>query len=133
LNLDDGMIQFVLSISDLAAMDQQMLRVDHLPAARYTLKIDGKTVTSLTREQLAAGVNLALYSTPMESQAKGVDGAELKRTRLDDAHFILAIEDPKVTDDAGVTRAIEEKTAAVIVDQRKQAQPLPHKFEVAPE
>jgi hypothetical protein len=78
-------------------------------------------------------VNLALYSTPMESQAKGVDGTELKRTRLDDAHFILAIEDPKVADDTGATRAIEEKDAALIGDQRKQAQPLPHKFELAPE
>lgn len=133
LNLDDGMIQFVLGISDLAAMDQQMLRVDHLPAARYTLKIDGKPIAPFTREQLAAGVNLALYSTPMESQAKGVDGTELKRTRLDDAHFILAIEDPKVADDTGATRAIEEKDAALIGDQRKQAQPLPHKFELAPE
>ena len=34
------MIQFVLSVSDLAAMDQQLLVVKGFPAARYTLKID---------------------------------------------------------------------------------------------
>jgi len=42
LPLDDGMIQFVLSISELEAMDRQLLRVNGLQAARYTLKIDDR-------------------------------------------------------------------------------------------
>jgi len=105
LRLDDGMIQFVLSVSDLAAMDRQLLKVDRLPAARYTLTIDEKKIATFTREQLATGVNLALYGTPMESQSKGVDDIELKRARLDEAHFLLAIEDPKIANDAEATRA----------------------------
>jgi lysophospholipase L1-like esterase len=133
LPLDDGMIQYVLSISDLADMDRQLLCVKSLQAARYTLKIDGKKISSFTREQLSTGVNLALYATPMESQAKDVDGIELKRARLDEAHFIIAIENPKIANDADATRAIAAKDAALAAEQRETAQPKPHQFELSPE
>ncbi len=133
LDLNNGMIQFVLSISDLAQMDQQLLRVDHLSASRYTLKIDGHAVAAFSREELTAGVNLALYPTPMLSQARDVDGDELKRTELDQANFTLAIEDPKAPDSAGATKAVNEKDALLIEQQRKSAQPLPHVFELIPE
>jgi lysophospholipase L1-like esterase len=133
LDLENGMVQFVLSISDLAAMDRQILRVDHLPAPNYTLKIDGRAIASFSREQLAAGVNLALYPTPMEGQARDVDGIELKRTRLDEAHFILAIEDPVAPDAAAATKAIDEKDAILQEAQRKTAQPLAHHFELVAE
>jgi lysophospholipase L1-like esterase len=133
LQLDDGMIQFVLSISGLGAMDQQLLRVNGLPAARYTLEIDGKKIASFAREQLAAGVNLALYATPMENQAKGVDGIEIKRTRLDEARFLLTIEDPKTGNDVETLRALEAKDAALAMEQRRLAQPKPHRFELSPE
>jgi lysophospholipase L1-like esterase len=133
LSLDDGMVQLVLSVSDLEAMDRQLLRVNGLKSARYTLKIDGKRIASFTREQLSSGVNLALYGTPMEDQARGVDEIELKRIRLDEAHFILSIEDPKVLNDADATRAMEAKDAALAAEQRDAAQPKPHRFELAPE
>jgi hypothetical protein len=133
LDLNNGMIQFVLSISDLAEMDRQMLRIDNLPATRYIVKIDNHVITTFRHEELAAGVNLALYSTPMLSQAREVDGDELKRTQLDQANFILAIEDPKAPDAAGATKAIEEKDVVIEDEQRKSAQPLPHTVELDPE
>jgi lysophospholipase L1-like esterase len=133
LPLDDGMVQFVLKISDLAAMDREMLRVEGLTRLRYALKIDGHLVASFSRQQLAQGVNLALYSTPMESQAKSIDAMELKRARLDEAHFLLAIEDPKAADAAEASKAIEEKDAALLAEQHKAAQPKPHHLELSPE
>jgi lysophospholipase L1-like esterase len=132
LPLYDEMIQFVLELSDLAAMDQQMLRVDGLSAAQYTLKIDGHIIGSFTRYQLGTGVNLALYATPMQSQAKGVDGIELKRMRLDETNFIMSIEDPKVPGTADATRAIEAKDAALLAEERKEAQPKSCRFELSP-
>jgi len=57
-----------------------------------------------------------------KAQARGVDGIELKRTRLDEAHFILAIENPKISNDADATRAIEAKDAALAAEQRAAAQ-----------
>jgi lysophospholipase L1-like esterase len=133
LPLDDARMQFVLSISNLAEMDQQLLCVKNLPAPRYVLKIDDKRIDSFTREQLSSGINLALYSTPMESQAKGVDGIEEKRTRLDEARFLLTVEDPKAADAAEAVRGIEAKDAVLVEEQRKAAQPKPHHFELSPE
>ncbi len=133
LNLEDGLVRFVLDSSDVAAMDRQMLRVDHLPGPHYTLKIDGHALASFDREQLAAGVNLALYMTPMLSQAQQVDDLEKKRTQLDEAHFILAIEEPTIPDAAAATMAIEAKDAALAEEQRKAAQPAMHSFELVPE
>lgn len=133
LDLENGMVLFVLGISDLADMDREMLSVDHLPAPRYNLMIDGRTIASFSREQLAAGVNLALYPTPMEGQARDVDGIENERTRLDDAHFILAIEDPVPADAAAATKVIAQKDAALQEKQRKTAQPVAHRFELVPE
>lgn len=133
LQLDDAMIQFVLSVSDLAAMDRQLLSVIGLPALRYALKIDGKKIASFAREEISSGVNLALYATPMENQAKSVDGIELKRTRLDEAHFILAIEDPKVANETDATKAVEAKDAALALEERNAAQPKAHSFELSPE
>ncbi|MGP8187378.1 MAG: SGNH/GDSL hydrolase family protein [Terracidiphilus sp.] len=132
LNLEDGLVQFVLNSSDVAAMDRQMLSVDHLPKARYILKIDGRTIASFDSGQLAAGVNLALYATPMEDQARQVDGIEQKRARLDEANFILAVEEPAIADAAAATKAIAEKDAALQEEQRKAAQPAKHAFELDP-
>jgi hypothetical protein len=133
LELHDGMIQFVLEIGNLASMDRQMVRVEGLTAARYTLKIDGHAVGTFKREELAAGVNLALYPTPMQGQAKGVDGLEQKRARLNEASFILAIEEPKAAGSDDAVKAIEAKDAALAEEQRKEAQPNPHAFELLPE
>jgi lysophospholipase L1-like esterase len=133
LDLENQLVQFVVSGSDVAAMDRQMLFVDHLPKARYTLKIDGRAVAAFDRGQLGAGVNLALYATPMQSQAKQVDGLEQERTRLDEANFILAIEQPAIADAAAATKAIAEKDAALAEEQRKAAQPVMHTFELDPE
>jgi lysophospholipase L1-like esterase len=133
LNLEDGLVRFVLETSDVATMDRQTLRVDRLSSPHYTLKIDGRTIATFGREQLAAGVNLALYTTPMLSQAQQVDDMEKKRTRLDEAHFILAIEQPTIADAALATKAIEEKDAALDEEQRKAAQPVVHTFELDPQ
>jgi lysophospholipase L1-like esterase len=132
LQLHDGMTQFVLANSELAAMDQQMLRIDNLLAERYTLKIDDHVIGSFTRAQLASGVNLALSPTPMEDQARDVDGIEETRARLDQAAFNLAIEGPKVAGEADAAKVIRMKDAALSEEQRKAAQPKPHRFEISP-
>ncbi|HKF49512.1 MAG TPA: SGNH/GDSL hydrolase family protein [Terracidiphilus sp.] len=133
LELNDGMIQFTLQVSSLAAMDQQILRVDGLRPGRYALKIDKHAIGTFDAGQLESGVNLALYPTPMESQAKEVDGIEMKRTRLDQSNFITAIEDPKVQDEGSITAILNAKDAALADQQRNAAQPKPHQFELLPQ
>jgi hypothetical protein len=51
------------------ALDAETLKVSGLEAASYTLKIDGRVVGAFSREQLARGINLARYDTPMMEQA----------------------------------------------------------------
>jgi hypothetical protein len=114
-------------------MDQEILRVDHLTAARYALKIDGRNVARFDRSQLEQGVNLALYDTPMEGQARGVDGSEQKRMRLEDTHFIVVQEGPQLPDEAGMNKALDEKDAMLSADQRNNAQPKAHVFELDPQ
>jgi len=133
LDLENGLVQFVVNVSEVAAMDREMLYVDHLPKGRYTLKIDGRVVASFDSEQLAAGVNLAVQATPMQSQAREVDAIELKRTQLDEAKFILAVEPPQSGDEAAATAAIEEKDKSLATEQRTKAQPVAHAFELDPE
>ena len=132
LPLHDVMIQFALANSNLAAMDQQILRVDGLSASQYTLRIDGRAIGSFTRDQLAAGVNLALLHTPMEDQAREVDGIEKKRTGVDETIFNVVIEDPKVEGASDAARVLRAKEAMWVEEQRKAAQPKPHNFEVSP-
>jgi lysophospholipase L1-like esterase len=50
-------------------LDQEPLVVTGLSASRYTLKIDGKTIGAFSAGQLAKGINLADYFTPMLWQA----------------------------------------------------------------
>jgi lysophospholipase L1-like esterase len=133
LRLEDGMVRFILSVSDLADMDKEMLRVDHLTAARYTLKIDGKTVATFDRGELEKGVNLALFPTPIEDQARDLDWDQTRRTWLDDTRFLIEQENPMVPDGANVEKPLEEKDAVMLEEIRKNAQPKPHAFELDPQ
>jgi len=133
LDLENGMVRFVVNNSEVGAMDREMLRVDRLAKPQYALKIDGHSIATFDREQLAAGVNLALYPTPMQGQARDVDGDEAKRTRLDEAHFILAVEPPQSGDESAATAAIEARDQVLATEERKTAQPVPHAFELDPE
>lgn len=133
LDLENGLVRFVAGVSDLLEMDQEMLRVDHLTAPRYTLKIDGKDVAGFDRSELERGVNLALYDTPMEGQARDIDGTEQKRMWLEDTHFVVVQEGPQLPDEAGMNKALEEKDALLSADQRKNAQPKAHVFELDPQ
>lgn len=133
LPLENAVLQLVLGTSDLLSMDQQILRVEGLPASQYMLKIDGRPISSFKREQLTDGINLAQYPTPMQSQAKDVDGMELKRSRLDEAYFILSLEEPKASDVPEVVRSIRAKDAALESEQHKISHPVSHHFELIPE
>ncbi|MGC8625668.1 MAG: SGNH/GDSL hydrolase family protein [Phycisphaerae bacterium] len=52
-----------------SALDSESLKVPGLTAPRYTLKIDGQLVGTFSSAQLATGINLARYHTPMLAQS----------------------------------------------------------------
>jgi len=76
----------LLQLTDIQqALNQEPLRVTGLDAGQYTLAIDGKSMGAFSAEDLAKGINLADYATPMRSQAQTVGWTMRDR---DEAHFI---------------------------------------------
>lgn len=63
------------------ALDRQPLRVTHLPATNYILRIDGHLMGQFTRAELAHGVNLARLPTPMLMQSYKVMDLAWQRTQ----------------------------------------------------
>jgi len=54
------------------SLDSETLKVTGLKSANYALKIDGNAVGTFSKAQLAQGINLARYDTPMMQQANKV-------------------------------------------------------------
>jgi hypothetical protein len=73
VDIMDPSVILAIQASDLTRrLDQQILRVRGLAAERYTLTIDGELVGIFHRDQLDAGLNLALLRTPMWKRAIAV-------------------------------------------------------------
>jgi lysophospholipase L1-like esterase len=116
--------------ADLESLDQQLLVVSGLAAGRYELKIDGQKTGTFTDADLAKGVNLARYNTPMRRQAFAVawsagEGHELQKLRR--RLLVAADKDPslRATIDALAARDEAEQKA-----RSEQARPKPRRFEL---
>ncbi len=130
LDFNNAMTPVLLTVSNIAQLDQMILRVESLAPGRYDLTIDGKAVASFSRDELQQGVNLALLKTPMLEQARGVDWDEERRSSLDLAHFILVAEVQQsptsaVAEDK-LSQGEDEKDAAA----RADLVPKAHNFEL---
>jgi lysophospholipase L1-like esterase len=130
LDFNNAMTPMLLEISDIERLDRMMLRVESLDAGKYQLFIDGKVIASFSREELQQGANLALLKTPMQQQARGIDGTEEHRATLDLARFIMTADVKRRTNSTAGEAAVldaQDQLAAVI---RKDLEPMPHHFEL---
>ena len=136
LDLDDKVMMLAVNSSDfLEALNRQTLRVANLPAAEYSLKIDGQEVGVMSREELARGVNLASVKTPMWQQARQV--LDLIKSH-NDTHFTRW----RVLSDAAygqyqaayqeAQEAIGKLEAEVVQKVHDTAPPRSHRFELIP-
>jgi lysophospholipase L1-like esterase len=130
LDFNNAMTPVLVKVSDIAQMDQTMLRVESLAAGRYDLAIDGKVVASFSREELQQGVNLALYKTPMLDQARGIDWNEERRSYLDQARFILSAEVKQSSTSAVAQDELRQAQDELATGLRKDLDPKPHHFEL---
>lgn len=122
-----------------AALDSEMLRVSGLTASNYTLSIDGHTVGKFSPAQLARGINLAQYDTPMMEQADKVLSLVWHRV---DVRFYgwRGIQVPLRNDQTpGLQQAVDNILAVLnreqdnlIAQAHSAAQPQPHHYELAP-
>ena len=118
--------------ADLESLDQQVLAVSGLAAGRYALKIDGQAVGTFAETELARGVNLARYNTPMRWQAFAVawsagDGHELQKLRRR-----LLVDSGKDPSLAATTSTLAARDEADQKARSEQALPKARRYELTP-
>lgn len=128
LELNNPEIQFLLSVSDLKTWDLQLLQIHGLSAGRYRLSIDGELIASFTKEELDAGVNLALLETPMEKQSRAIDWKADSRSKLSATRFNLLTTGEEISGSVEALRVLDSLDERMLAEERKAAQPKPHRF-----
>jgi lysophospholipase L1-like esterase len=117
----------------IPAIDDQPLRVKNLKPGDYTLKIDGREITTYPADQFARGINLSALETPMLKQASEV-------LKLTNQHNDLHVSRWRLVQvplgqyglphyDAAIANldALEREAVA---RQRAAAKPKPHFYEI---
>jgi len=129
-------VALALRSSDFVdTLDRQMLRVFGLTAPSYRLRIDGSDAGTFSREQLAAGVNLAAMDTPMLRQSLAVHDLTLKHNNIHFARWRqvqVPLEREELERKAAAMAALDGLENELIARQRDMAKPRPHSFELAP-
>jgi lysophospholipase L1-like esterase len=141
VDLSDPATALAIHCSDFVdSLDREDLRVTGLGADHYALKIDGMSVGIFTKEQLAAGVGLALLPTPMAKQAAEVHKLTERRNHI---HFIrwhwieVSLSQDGTTEAIAAAvppllKALDDEEADVTAQQRAKAQPVAHLFQLEP-
>jgi lysophospholipase L1-like esterase len=127
---NNGMIALLLKISNIAQVDQQNLRVEGLTTGQYQLLIDGKMVATFSSQELKAGINLALYKTPMVNQARDIDSTELQRMQLDQARFVLSADLKEDAASPAAEAKLRQGEDQFALEIEKKQTPSAHKFEL---
>ena len=114
----------------IGGLDQQTMVVTGLDGGRYELKIDGQSVGTFADVDLARGVNLARYRTPMRWQAYSVkwsvgSGHEAQRLRRD--MLVDGAKDPSLQATADILAARDESAQK---RRSVDATPKPRRYEL---
>lgn len=137
VNLSDLVVALAVHSSDfIEALDQQLLKVAGLTAPRYVLKIEGEEVGTFSKEQLAAGINLAGLPTPMVKQAIAVHDLTLAHNNLHFARWRyvqVPLEKDQLPHSEAALDALDKLETEVIERQHALAQPKPRHYQLAPQ
>jgi lysophospholipase L1-like esterase len=132
LNFQDAGVELASGAqADLEALDQEPLRVTGLAEGSYELRIDGSVVGTFSRSELEAGVNLALYGTPMRAQAFpvawGAEGShQAQLVRRD-----MMAHGQKTPAMAQATETLASYDEGNQIDRSRSAVPKAHAFSLA--
>jgi lysophospholipase L1-like esterase len=137
INMKDPSVRLAISVSDVEkALDQQPLKVTGLSASRYTLKIDGETIGTFTKQQLSDGMNLAMLDTPMTRQAGLVHELTLKHNNIHNVRWRVVqvpLQDETYAHKDAVFESLDALENEIIQQQHAKAQPSPHRYELLAE
>jgi hypothetical protein len=121
----------LLEITDIQkALNQEPLVVTSLEPGQYALRIDDRDIGRFSAEELASGINLADYNTPMRSQAQA---ASWDVRDLVEAHYIhsrMRIHDADTGAEAGGADRLQAFEDSMEDKIYAEAAPVPHRFEL---
>jgi hypothetical protein len=134
--MDDPVLALAMRSSDfMESLNRQTLRVTGLPAGKHTLLVDGDEIGSWSNTELAEGVNLALYKTPMWAQAWRVHDLTVKHANVHQTRW-RNLQVPLETEQVAALKtamdALDTVEADLVRQQRAAAKPVAHRFELAP-
>jgi len=125
--------QRILQLTDVQKqLNQESLRVTGLTPGNFTLTIDDQAVGAFSAEELANGINLADFHTPMRDQAQRVSWSISDRVKANQVHMSMLIDKSTtgpVTEKGDVIEAFED----YLVDKiYTDAAPIPHSYALTP-
>ena len=130
-------VDLALKSSDfMEALNQQTLLIRGLQGAKYTLKINGATAGSFSREELGKGINLAALPTPMAAQAAAVHQLTMRRSDLHQLRWRqvqMPYKDDNILRLPTVLDNLDAIDAELAARQRAAAQPAACFYELIPE
>ena len=125
----------VKSYDTVDSVNQELLKVTGLESARYKLAIDGETVGTFTKEELAVGISLATMQTPMMKQAADVHAMTLRHNNIHNARWRV-LQVPLANDGLPSAQsamdALDKLESELVSKQRTAAQPKSHAYELTP-
>lgn len=133
IDLTDPVMALAVNSSDFEdAMNRETLKVTGL-SGQHTLRIDGEEIGTYDGAQLAAGVNLARYRTPMWAQAARVHALTLEHANIHNTRWRnlqVPLENDKPDGLESALNALDTLDAELIAKQREAAQPVAHRYEL---
>jgi lysophospholipase L1-like esterase len=134
--MNDPLMTLAVESSDFRdKFNRETLRVTGLIAPTYTLKINGRSIGVFARENLAAGVNLAEFDTPMMQQAAQVHDLTIKRADIHNIRWRqvqLPLQNMLPARAAAVEDNLDALDSDLAAIQRATAQPASCLYELIP-
>jgi len=123
----------LLDVSDIEQeLNQEPLRVTGLDAGTYNLTIDGTSIGTFSANDLAKGINLADYQTPMRHQSQEVSWLVRDRDQAHYIHLRMAIRKFDASAQPGQPDVMDAFENSLEDSIYKTAAPKPHIYQVSP-
>jgi hypothetical protein len=132
--MDPSILLAMQSSGFARRLDSQTLRIRGMAAERYALTIDGETIGTFHRDQLDAGLNLALLRTPMWKRARAVLALTRRHDELRTARRKLmeTPRDQRREEWRGALEALDAAEAELADEQQTKAKAGTHDYELQP-
>jgi hypothetical protein len=123
----------LLQLTDIQQqLNQESLAVTGLDPGSYELLIDGKSLRTFSAAELAKGINLADYQTPMRAQAQRVGWMVRDRDQAHYIHMRMEIKKADIGAQPGKPDVIGAFENLMEDEIYQEAAPKPHEFLLRP-